>query len=94
MLLLCHFPGADPRFHVRGGALNKIAPSGGGAKMFGVFRVKIKILRKKKSYFFPILREGPRVPPPFGSAPAFNTDFIPKIDDLFAVVSHEDQSFI
>jgi hypothetical protein len=33
-------PGADPGFPVRGGAFKKTAPSGGGAKMFGVFRVK------------------------------------------------------
>ena len=32
--------GADPGFQVRGGTLKKIAPSGGGAKNFGVFRVK------------------------------------------------------
>ena len=32
--------GADPGFQVRGGALKKIAPSGGGAKIFVVFRVK------------------------------------------------------
>jgi hypothetical protein len=32
--------GADPGFQVGGGALKKIAPSGGGAKIFGVFRVK------------------------------------------------------
>ena len=32
--------GADPGFQVRGGALKKITPSGGGAKNFGVFRVK------------------------------------------------------
>jgi hypothetical protein len=35
-----HNSGADPGFQVRGGALKKIAPSGGGAKIFGVFRVK------------------------------------------------------
>ena len=33
--------GADPGFQVTGGgALKKIAPSGGGAQNFGVFRVK------------------------------------------------------
>ena len=47
---MCTQPGADPGFQVRGGgALKKIAPSGGGkklrraeggAKNFGVFRVK------------------------------------------------------
>ena len=28
--MLCTDPGADPGFQVRGGALKKIAPSGGG----------------------------------------------------------------
>ena len=32
--------GGDPGFQARGGALKKIAPSEGGAKIFGVFRVK------------------------------------------------------
>ena len=32
--------GADPGFQVRGGALKKIAPSGGRRKFFWVFRVK------------------------------------------------------
>jgi hypothetical protein len=32
--------GADPGFQARWGALKKIAPSGGSAKNFGVFRVK------------------------------------------------------
>ena len=31
---------ADPGFQVRGGALKKIAPSGGRCENFGVFRVK------------------------------------------------------
>jgi hypothetical protein len=30
-----HISGADPGFQVRGGALKKIAPSGGGAKIVG-----------------------------------------------------------
>ena len=32
--------GADPGFQVRGGAVKKIAPSGGRRENFGVFRVK------------------------------------------------------
>ena len=71
--------GADPGFQVRGGALKKIAPSGGrrencwgisceksrfyakkscfpiakgGAKNFGVFRVKNHDFTPKKSNFF------------------------------------------
>jgi hypothetical protein len=45
--------GADPGLQVRGGgALKKIAPSGGGSKIFGVFRVKNHDFTPKKSYFF------------------------------------------
>ena len=40
--------GADPGFQVRGGAFKKIAPSGGGAKLFWVFRVKIHDFTPKK----------------------------------------------
>ena len=45
--------GADPGFQVRGGggALKKIAPAEGGAKIFGVFRVKNHDFTPKKSYF-------------------------------------------
>jgi hypothetical protein len=32
--------GADPGFHVRGAHLKKMRRAEGGAKMFGVFRVK------------------------------------------------------
>ena len=34
------YTGTDPGFQVRGGALKQITPSGGGAKIVGVFRVK------------------------------------------------------
>ena len=34
------YPGADPWFQVRGGALKKISPSGGRCENVGVFRVK------------------------------------------------------
>jgi hypothetical protein len=41
-------PGADPGFQVRGGALKKIAPSGGRREIFfGYFVWKITILRPK-----------------------------------------------
>ena len=55
--------GADPGFQVRGGALKKIAE--GGAKIFGVFRVKNHDFMQKKT-FFPILGGGgaPDAPPP------------------------------
>jgi hypothetical protein len=45
--------GADPGFQVRGGAhLKKLRRAEGGAKMFGVFRVKNHDFTPKKSYFF------------------------------------------
>jgi hypothetical protein len=34
------FPGADPGFQVRGAPLKKLRRAEGGAKFFGVFRVK------------------------------------------------------
>jgi hypothetical protein len=46
------FSGADPGFQVRGGALKKIAPSGGTREMFGIFHVKNHDFTPKKSYFF------------------------------------------
>ena len=64
--------GADPGFQVRGGdALKKIAPSGGGAKIFGVFRVKNHDFTPK-NHIFSNFRGGgaPGAPPPTGSAPA------------------------
>ena len=47
--------GADPGFQVRGGTLKKIAPSGGGAKNFGVFRVKNHDVTPK-NHIFPNFR--------------------------------------
>jgi hypothetical protein len=43
MVLSCivlYGSGADPGFQVRGGALKKLRRAEGGAKVFGVFRVK------------------------------------------------------
>jgi hypothetical protein len=46
------YPGADPGFQVRGGALKKIAPSGGRReKCWGISREKSRFYAKK-SYFF------------------------------------------
>ena len=51
-----------------GGQLKKIAIAEGGAKFFGVFRVKNYDFTKKKILFFPILGgRAPGAPP--GSAP-------------------------
>ena len=50
--------GADPGFQVRGGAhLKKLRRAEGGAKIFGVFRVKNHDFMPKKSYFFQLQRE-------------------------------------
>ena len=50
------YPGADPGFQVRegGGHLKKLRRAEGGAKMFGVFRVKNHDFTQK-IIFFPIL---------------------------------------
>ena len=44
--------GADPGFQVRGAHLKKFRRAVGGAKIFGVFRVKNHDFTPKKSYFF------------------------------------------
>ena len=46
--------GADPGFQGRGGHLNKLRRAEGGAKMFGVFRVKNHDFTSK-NHIFPIL---------------------------------------
>ena len=58
-----HVAGADLGFQVRGEHLKSLRPAEGGAKHFGVFRVK--------NLFFSNLRWGgaPGAPPPPGSAP-------------------------
>ena len=49
--------GADPGFQVRGAHLKKLRRVEGGAKTFGVFRVKNHDFTPKKSYFFQLRRE-------------------------------------
>ena len=65
-----YFPGAVPRFQVRGAHLKKLRRAQGGAKNLGYFVWKITILRQK-ILFFPILGGGEGARPPTGSAPAF-----------------------
>ena len=52
-LQVCYPPGTDPGFQVRGAHLKKLRRVKGGAKMFGVFRVKNHDF-KPKIIFFPI----------------------------------------
>ena len=62
---------ADPGFQVRGGALNKIAPSGGWREHFWGISWKNHDFMPKNHIFFPIIgggEEGAVAPP--GSAPA------------------------
>jgi hypothetical protein len=71
------FTGAGPGFQVRGGALKKIAPSGGRRENFWGISCEKSRFYAKKSYFFPILGgwrggapRGRGGAPPLGSAPA------------------------
>jgi hypothetical protein len=45
------YPGADPGFQVRGGALKKIAPSGGRRENFWVISCEKSRFYAKQSYF-------------------------------------------
>ena len=64
--------GADPGFQVRGAHLKKLRRAEGGAKIFGVFRVKNHDFTPK-NHIFSNFRGGapppPPPPPPPGSAP-------------------------
>jgi hypothetical protein len=62
MIMILTFTGADPGFQARGGALKKIAPSGGRhEKFWGISCEKSRIYAKKIT-FFPIF--GGATPPP------------------------------
>ena len=57
---LLTYAGADPGFQVRGGgggALKKIAPSGGRRENFGGISCEKSRFYAKKSYFFQLRRE-------------------------------------
>ena len=54
-LLLRSIPGADPGFQVRGGALKKIAPSGGRRENFWGISCEKSRFYAKKSYLNPPL---------------------------------------
>ena len=68
------YAGADPGFQVRGGALKKIAPSGGRREIFWVFRVKNHDFTPK-IIFFPIAEGGAKI---LGVFRVKNHDFTPK----------------
>ena len=75
------YAGADPGFQVRGGGahLKKLRRAEGGAKIFGVFRVKNHDFTPK-NHIFPILG-GPREI--FGVFHVKNHDFTPKKSYFF-----------
>ena len=63
-----HYPGADPGFQVRGAHLEKLRRAEGGAKIFGVFRVKNHDFTPK-NHIFSNFRGGGGGCAPSGSAP-------------------------
>jgi hypothetical protein len=54
------FSGADPGFQVRGAQLKKLRRAEGGAKIFGVFRVKNHDFTQKNHIFSNFRGEGAR----------------------------------
>jgi hypothetical protein len=67
-VMLVWYAGADPGFQVRGGAqLKKLRRAEGGAKIFGVFRVKNHDFTPKNHIFSNFRGGGARGTPP-GSA--------------------------
>jgi hypothetical protein len=55
------YSGADPGFQVRGGAVKKIAPSGGRRENFWGISCKKSRFYAKKNYIFPILGGAPEI---------------------------------
>ena len=78
--------GADPGFQVRGGGggahLKKLRRAVGGAKFFGVFRVKNNDFTPK-NHIFPILGGAREI---FGVFHVKNHDFMPKKSYVFTFV--------
>jgi hypothetical protein len=73
-LFCCYLSGADPGFQVRGTHLKKLRRAEGGAKIFGVFRVKNHDVTPK-NHIFPILGWACEI---FGVFHVKNHDFTPK----------------
>ena len=63
-LVLVLNAGADPGFQVSGGALKKIAPSGGRRENFWSISCEKSRFYAKKIIFFPIFVGRPPPPPP------------------------------
>ena len=59
-----YISGADPGFHVRGAHLKELLRAEGGAKMFGVFRVKNHDFTPKNHIFSNFRRARAGAPPP------------------------------
>ena len=76
---LVPYSGVDPGFQIRGVHLKKLHRAKGGAKIFGVFRVKNHDFTRK-NHIFPIL-EGARAI--FGVFHVKNHDFMPKKSYFF-----------
>jgi hypothetical protein len=76
-VVLNSFPhaGADPGFQVRGGALKKIAPSGGRREHFWGISCEKSRFYTKKSYLFQLRREARNI---FGVFRVKNHDFTQK----------------
>jgi hypothetical protein len=74
-----HQSGADPGFQVRGAHLKKLRRAEGGAKIFGVFRVKNHDFTPK-NLIFPILGEAREI---FWVFHVKNHDFTPKKSYFF-----------
>jgi hypothetical protein len=69
----------DPGFQVRGANLKKLRRAEGGAKIFGVFRVKNHDFTPK-NHIFPILGEAREI---FGVFHVKNHDITPKKSYFF-----------
>ena len=74
------YSGADPGFQVMGGALKKIAPSGGRRENFWGISCEKSRFYAKNSYFFQLRREARKF---LGVFRVKNYDFTPKNNILF-----------
>ena len=80
MYILRLISGADPGFQVRGGELKKIVLSEGGAKNFGVFRVKNHDFTPKNYFYSNFMVRGGRRVRPLGSVSGASIQKLINID--------------